>query len=199
MPFYDDSEDRKQCYKECPKEKPYYQPNSDICTDKCEVVDYETKRCVFGCSFDQYWAKDENDVKYCLKECNREFGEYLSLDNQCVKECDSNKNLVKYIVNNINKQCKCINLYYLANNGSKICMIKEANDCGMINSPYVEYKYRIYDTNECSKNCFGYLSPSEDFCYNIRICHVGVTYGSYKNHKRCNHTEETDSVDCLFG
>ena len=36
---------------------------------------------------------------------------------------------------------------------------------------------------------------TEDFCCNIRIHHVRVTYGCNQAYKRCNHAEETASVD----
>ena len=103
MPYYE--ENIKQCSKECPKEKPY-KMNSYICTNKCQpnVIDYESKECVVDCSFNQKWAINSKEEKFCLEKCNRELGEYLSIDRQCVKECDTEKNLVKNIIDPTNKK-----------------------------------------------------------------------------------------------
>lgn len=69
----------------------------------------------------------------------------------------------------LNKKCNCENLFYLDDSGNKVCFNPLTRECGETGSDAVEYIYRIYNgsdpTNECSKHCFGLLSPSEDKCY----------------------------------
>ena len=165
-----------KCYEECPQDT-YKKINSFICVKDCEtkIIDYENRECVYGCKESQkYWSKDSNNIKYCLKKCNNELGPYLTNEGECVKSCNGNN----YIINSIdplNKKCVCKNLYYIEN-GQTICLNPEITKCG--EGQYEEYKYRIYDSFQCSKYCFGLLSPDEDICYL-----------SYDN---CNHIPNTE-------
>ena len=88
---------------------------------------------------------------------------------ECVKKCDSVKFLINDITDPLNKKCNCENLFYLDDSGNKVCFNPLTRECGETGSDAVEYIYRIYNgsdpTNECSKHCFGLLSPSEDKCY----------------------------------
>ena len=168
MHYYDPENYR--CYKKCPDSKPYYKFNSDLCFDECDTknIDYETKECVLECSSKQFWARDGN-IKYCLNKCNSKLGEYLSNDKECVKSCDEEKYLVQNIIDPLNKACKCRNLYSIESSGSTKCFDENVIDCGLKNSPSEPYKYRKFGTNECKDFCFGYLSPSEDICYENNI------------------------------
>ena len=172
--YYIPSEEKRQCYDKCPDSTPYNKIFSNECYGSCDtkIIDYDKKTCVFGCSKNQYWAKDQNDEtqKYCLNKCNIELGEYLSVDNECVKNCDTSKYLVSDITNPLNKTCKCINLFYIDDTGTTQCLPSTITECGK-GSMDEMYKYRIYNTNQCTKYCFGYLSPSEDICYlDIKNC-----------------------------
>ena len=163
--YYDNN---YQCYEKCPEIKPYHNLGSYECIGDCETktIDYEKNECVVDCPFYKKYALD-GDKKFCLNKCNIEFGEYLKNDRECVKECGQNPddNLVKIIIDSTNKKCECVNLYYIANDGSKTCFIKEENECGMTGSNHMDYKFRKFGTNECSKNCLGFSSPSKDICY----------------------------------
>ena len=69
----------------------------------------------------------------------------------------------------MNKKCKCKNLFYIDNNKKTKCLDSDITECSYITG--ADYKYRIYDSNQCTNYCFGYLSPSEDICYsNISNC-----------------------------
>ena len=172
MKYYDSF---NQCYKECPTESPYFKFSSNECFSECNnKIDYKTKECVMDCSNNQKWAKGEDEKIYCLDECNTEVGIFLS-GKECVKSCDSEKYLVNDITDPSNKKCNCMNLYHLDESGNKLCFNSQIKECGELNSDAAEYKYRIYNgsepTNECSKHCFGLLSPSEDKCYlNVENC-----------------------------
>ena len=174
IPFYYGNEEGfKQCYKTCPDTAPYHEHNSFECKDECSTntIDYETKECVIDCSNSQLWSKDESkpDIKYCLKKCNSELGEFLSVDNECVKTCDNEQNLVNDMSDPMNKKCKCKNLFYIDNNKKTKCLDSDITECSYITG--ADYKYRIYDSNQCTNYCFDYLSPSEDICYsNISNC-----------------------------
>ena len=166
MKFYDSS---NRCYEKCPENAPYFKFNSNECFGECNnKIDYKTKECVMDCSYNQKWAKGEDEKIYCLDECNTEFGIFLS-GKECVKKCDSVKFLINDITDPLNKKCNCENLFYLDDSGNKVCFDPRTRECGEANSDAVEYIYRIYNgsdpTNECSKHCFGLLSPSEDKCY----------------------------------
>ena len=174
IPYYMPSEEKRQCYDKCPDSFPYNKTFSNECYGNCDtkIIDYDKKTCVFGCSIGQYWAKDQNNEtqKYCLNKCNIELGEYLSVDNECVKKCEPSKYLVSDITNPLNKKCKCINLFYIDDTGSTHCLPSTITECGKGSMDEI-YKYRIYNTNQCTKYCFGYLSPSEDICYlDIKNC-----------------------------
>ena len=164
MPYYKASEGKKECFKKCPNEYPYFKYNSYECSDICDtnIIDYETKECLISCSSSQYFAKDGDKI-YCIKECNKNLGEYLSLNGECVKSCEQDDYLIKDITNPLYKTCNCELLFYFDNSGKKHCFPPEIKECGKEDAE--QYKYRIYNTNQCSKYCFGYLSPSEDFCY----------------------------------
>ena len=172
MKFYDSS---NQCYEKCPENTPYFKFNSNECFGECNnKIDYKTKECVMDCSYNQKWAKGEDEKIYCLDECNTEFGIFLS-GKECVKKCDSVKFLINDITDPLNKKCNCENLFYLDDSGNKVCFNPLTRECGETGSDAVEYIYRIYNgsdpTNECSKHCFGLLSPSEDKCYiNVENC-----------------------------
>ena len=56
-------------------------------------------------------------------------------------------------------------LYYIDNSGFTQCFDEAVTECGLKESPSKDYIYRKFGTNECSNLCFGYLSPSEDICY----------------------------------
>ena len=164
-----DDEGKYKCEDECPEDK-YQKINSNECVEALDcntpAVDYENKKCVYGCSNEQFWSLGKDGIKYCLKECNNRFGEYKTYGNQCIENCNKD-NLVPIIISNSEKRCSCENLYIEdSNTGEITCLDKEITECQQDNSN--QYKYRIFDnyiTNQCSKNCFGLLSPNEDICY----------------------------------
>ena len=166
MPYYIPSDGKKQCFESCPEDNPYFKYNSNECSATCDtkIIDYKTKECLIGCSSSQNFAKDGNDNTYCVDKCNKNIGEYLSLNKECVASCDEDQFLIKDISDPSNKKCVCNLLYYYDDSGNQKCFNPEMKECGEDPS-FREYKYRIYNTNQCSKYCFGYLSPSEDICY----------------------------------
>ena len=178
MPYYnvdEEYEGKNRCYEKCPHDRPYSNYNSFECKESCDgdlkIIDYDTKKCVSECNSSQYWAKD-GSTKYCLNKCNSELGEYLSIGGECVKSCDSSKYLVSDITNPLNKTCNCEYLYYVDNSGNIICLDPQQKECGEgeDGSEIINYKYRISNTNQCVKSCFGYLSPSQDICYLNEKC-----------------------------
>ena len=166
MPFYIPSDGKKQCFKSCPDDTPYFKYYSNECSGTCDtkIIDYKTKECLIGCSSSQNFAKDGNGNTYCIDECNKNIGEYLSLNRECVTSCDEDQFLIKDISDPSHKKCVCKLLYYYDDSGNQKCFNPEIKECGEDPS-FSEYKYRIYNTNQCSKYCFGLLSPSEDICY----------------------------------
>jgi hypothetical protein len=163
------------CQKECP-DKTYKETNSNECVDTCisKIVDYETKKCVFGCKNTQYWTKVE-EITYCLNKCTNEFGSFISVGNECVKSC-SEKNLVANFVDNT---CVCPNLYVLdeENDRKTVCLDTSITTCGK-GSQYTEYKFRLASSNQCTKSCFGVLSTNGDLCYSSynNCSHIPNTY-----------------------
>ena len=165
MPYYIKYGEKNQCFESCPNESPYFKYNSYECSSTCDtkIIDYQTNECLIGCSSSQYFAKD-GDNTYCVNKCNKKLGEYLSLNRECVSSCDENLYLIKDISDPFNKKCVCELLFYYDDSGKKICFAPEMKECEEDQS-LSEYKYRIYNTNQCSKYCLGFLSPSEDICY----------------------------------
>ena len=146
------------CLKNCP-ENTYKEVNSNECVklEKCssEAVDYENKKCVYGCKSTQYWST-KLSKKICLNKCIKEFGSFL-YGHQCVENCNiENSGLV---ANFIDKTCICKNLYTTNENGDITCLDPSETKCSG------DYKYRVANTNECVKNCFGVLSTNSDLCY----------------------------------
>jgi len=162
-PFYLNNTDNISCHEKCP-ENTYKDINSHECVKNCKTniinINYENNECTYGCSSEQFWSK-ENDVTYCLDKCNNEYGPYLYYGKECIKSCDSD-NMVVDMSDFSNKKCFCKNLYY-ENSGKTICLNSEI--CGKNGGDSKDYPYRIYDSNQCSKFCFGLLSPNEDICY----------------------------------
>ena len=177
MPYYYGLPDqKKQCYKKCP-ENTYFKFNSFECSTTCDtkIIDYESNECLFNCPLSKYWANDEEGNIYCLDKCNINLGEYLSINRECVKSCNAEENLVSDISDPKNKQCKCQNLFYINDSGNTVCLHQEIEQCSELlsssNEEEKKYLYRIFNTNQCTKYCFGYLSPSEDICYlNVNDC-----------------------------
>ena len=185
-PYYIQNEDDKniKCYEKCPEET-YKEINSNECVKSCssKIIDYEKNECVYGCSINQFWSKNqETGMTYCLKKCISLFGEYHSNDNECVFKCKSEDPpnfLENDITNPIYKRCKCENLFIINNEGKTICLNPIYEECKSIEG-YLDYKYRIFGSNQCTNFCFGLLSPEEEICYL-----------SYTN---CSHIPNTDIV-----
>jgi len=161
------------CLKECP-DKTYKETNSNECVDVCstKIVDYETKKCVYGCTNIQYWSK-VGDITYCLSKCTNEFGSFIAVGNECVKSC-SEKNLV---VNYVDNTCVCPNLYILDRNGNSVCLPTSITTCGK-DSTYPTYKFRLASSNQCTESCFGVLSTNGELCYSSynNCSHIPNTY-----------------------
>ena len=163
------------CRKECP-DKTYKETNSNECVDVCStnIVDYETKKCVYGCTNTQYWSK-VGDITYCLSKCTNEFGSFIAVGNECVKNC-AEKNLV---VNYVDNTCVCPNLYVLDEEHDRktVCLDTSITACGK-DSTYSGYKYRLASSNQCVKSCFGVLSTNGELCYSSynNCSHIPNTY-----------------------
>ena len=146
------------CLKNCP-ENTYKEVNSNECVKlkQCssEAVDYEDKKCVYGCKNTQYWSLQQGK-KVCLNKCIKEFGSFL-YGHQCVENCNIvNSGLV---ANYIDKTCICKNLFVTNEDGEISCLDPSETKCSGDN------KYRVANTNECVKKCFGVLSTNSDLCY----------------------------------
>ena len=189
--YYKDEDGKKKCVKECPEDT-YKEINSNECVKaadcKSKIVDYEKKKCVYGCNAEQFWSEEDN-IKYCLEKCNSRFGPYQLNGKQCLKECDSSKYLVD-VSNPSVKKCSCKNLFYEdSTTGEMKCLNPDITECGEGSDS--KYKYRIYKnyiTNQCSEHCFGVLSPNEDICY-----------ASYDNCSAIPNTElllESNNLKC---
>ena len=181
------NEENIGCYESCPQNPPTYKKiNSFECVKTCtdKIVDYEKKECVYGCSVNQKYSKD-NGIKYCLKECNNELGPYLTSGGECVKKCsDYGDNFVIDASSSV-KQCICKNLYYIDEEGKTICIPPMIEKCGEYLGTE-DYKYRIFNSFQCSKYCFGLLSPDEEICYQsyTNCSHIPNTDISIKSDKR---------------
>ena len=159
--FYVESE--KKCYKQCPSTLPYYDKASLYhikCWDSCKSINenYFTNItnhvCQENCEFKTF--EDENNVKYCLKDCN-DLG-LLTYDDRCIKNCLALGE--NYIFNSETGTCECPNLYYINQDGKKQCLELSKNDCPE------EYKYRKNGEKECLSNCKGHiLSNDKTICY----------------------------------
>ena len=179
-PYYISKNDQDQdinenilCLENCP-ENTYKEVNSNECVklEKCSsgFVDYENKKCVYGCKSSQYRSKiDNSDITVCLNKCILEFGQFLSIGNQCVKECNSGSGLVP---NYVDKTCICKNLFIIKEDGNTECLDQSETKCPE------DYKYRVANSNQCVKNCFGVLSTNSDLCYSSynNCSHIPNTY-----------------------
>ena len=199
--FYElDENGRKSCLSKCPEGAPYFYiengQDSDIkCLEKCKentykevnsnqcveiekcssnIVDYEEKKCVYGCKSTQYWNETEFETgkktKICLNKCIHEFGSYLSIGNECVKKCPEG-----LVVNYVDNTCVCPKLFVNAGTDGYKCL--ESSQCGK-ESGYTDFKYRLANSNECTKSCFGVLSTNRDLCYSSynNCSHIPNTY-----------------------
>ena len=146
-----------KCLENCP-ENTYKEVNSYECVnmEKCssKIADYENKKCVYGCTSAQYWSM-KGDIKVCLNKCIKEFGSFLT-GSQCVDKCDSTKGLV---ANFVDQTCICKSLYVVNDKGETTCSDPSETKCSG------ENKYRVANSNQCVKNCFGVLSTNNDLCY----------------------------------
>ena len=200
--FYElDENGRKSCLSKCPEGAPYFykgnDQDSDIkCLEKCKentykevnsnqcvelekcsskIVDYEEKKCVYGCKSTQYWNESVfetggDKIRICLNKCIHEFGSYLSIGNECVKKCPEG-----LVVNYVDNTCVCPKLFVNAGADGYKCL--ESSQCGK-DSGYTDFKYRLANSNECTKSCFGVLSTNSDLCYSSynNCSHIPNTY-----------------------
>ena len=199
--FYElDENGRKSCLSKCPESAPYfYKENSqesDIkCLEKCKentykevnsnqcvelekcsskIVDYEEKKCVYGCKSTQYWNETEfvagQKTKICLNKCIHEFGSYLSIGNECVKKCPEG-----LVVNYVDNTCVCPKLFVNAGTNGYKCL--DSSQCGK-DLKFPDHKYRLTNSNECTESCFGVLSTNRDLCYSSynNCSHIPNTY-----------------------
>ena len=178
MPYYvpreeNENNEKYQCYENCPYDYIYTSYSSYLCKKECETgfIDYDEKKCVTECKFNQYKAKKEDDTNtYCLNGCNSEFGEFHSINKGCVKSCEVEGDYITVdITDPLNKKCECQNLFYVNEQGIKKCLRPDQIYCDDAKSAegeeFQDYIYRIYNTKECVKYCYGFLSPSKDICY----------------------------------
>ncbi len=176
MPYYvprkenQDAPEIFQCYENCPVDYNYISYSSYLCKKdvECEtkIIDYDEKKCVTQCKSNQYKAT-KGDITFCLNRCNTEFGEFHSINKECVTSCEGDYMTVD-ITDPLNKKCECQNLFYVNEQGIKKCLRPDqlyCDDAKNIEVEFKDYIYRIYNTKECVKYCFGFLSPSKDICY----------------------------------
>ena len=179
-----------QCYEKCPSNLPYHENNEYICKDQCETgyATYKERQCISNCEIDDYWIKEvsgEKEIILCVKDCKDiEHANFYTPERECVIECDESK----FLIGNRQKgTCECINLFYYDDEkGNKKCFDTNITKCGEEGKESEEYKIQIYNSNQCIKNCFGVLSPSEKVCYiNGENCPVNSQKGIYDGKVKC--------------
>ena len=159
--FYDET---KTCYDKCPPTSPFHEKGSFKCLKQCTSgkANKNTMECVSDCEINQFWAEEtQNSIttKMCYDNCNQtNYALFSTFEKKCVKECDKeNANLQGNLDTG---KCECRGLYYIKDDGLKECLdptIKLCSDS--------EHKIQVNGTNQCTKICFGVLSPDEDVCY----------------------------------
>ena len=182
-PFYKLNDNDNNCYKECPPDAPYHEKDASnqyfhVCKtlEYCNYsyVDFDDKLCLKNnekCLTTQKTTIYEYKTGYykfiCSNECIPAYGKYLTDNNTCVNECDyNNLHLIKDLRN---PRCICENLFYIKDDGTKICYgsseNKECRDMTNYNE-YKDYKINLYRTKQCVKDCSnGILSPDKDICH----------------------------------
>ena len=163
-----------QCFKECPPDEPYYKFNTFKCIKEktdCEtkIIDYNTKKCVFSCPNGKKLG-EKGGIIYCLDRCNLEFGEFL-FNGKCSHTCNDN-DLIQDLSDPENKKCVCNYLYYMEGANMNCIDSNKYKECEKY------HPYRIFNSNECTNYCFGFLSPNRDICYqNAKTCdNIGINY-----------------------
>ena len=140
------------CYTKCPNNYPYHNTTSYVCSDKCVsgFLNYTNKECMENCTGKIFL---DNEIKYCLNDC-KDLG-LFEFGKKCIRNCsEEDKNLVG---NMESKKCECFNFYYTENNGTTICVDNCQGD----------YKYSLFKTRQCLKNCKDsyILSFDEKYCF----------------------------------
>ena len=141
------------CYAKCPNNYPYHNTVSHICSNKCDsgYLNFTSKKCMANCGGKIFV---DNETKYCLNDCKDlglfEFGE------KCTRNCsEEGKDLLG---NMESKKCECFNFFYIDETNRTICV----DNCPE------SYKYRLFKTRQCLKNCTDnnyILSLDEKYCY----------------------------------
>ena len=179
-----------QCYEKCPSNLPYHENNIYKCIEKCETgyATFKDRQCISNCEIEDYWIKektqDDDEITLCVKDCKDvENTNFYTPEKECVKECDESK----FLISNRQKgTCECIGLFYYNENGIKTCFDSNTNKCGDEEKDSKDYKIQIFNSNQCIKNCFGVLSPSEKVCYiNGENCPDNSQKGIYEGKVKC--------------
>ena len=183
-----------QCFEKCPSDNPYFEITEYKCKKYCNsnYANYTSKECFTAstCNIGNYFTKEKIDgedkyITLCADDCkNFENAHFATPERECVSQCDEKK----FFRGNIQKGiCECMNLFYYAENGTLICFDNtKINKCGQENTDAEEYKIQIYNSNQCIKNCYGVLSPSENICYvNGENCPKNSEKGIYNGVIKC--------------
>ena len=219
-PFYKLNDDDNNCYKECPPDAPYHENDaSNQYFHVCKTLEYcnnsyvdfddnlclgDSERC--GSKKTTKYEYKTGYYKYiCSNECIPTYGKYLTDNNTCVNECDYNN--LHLIKDPRNPRCICENLFYIKDDGTKICYgsseNKECRDMTNYNE-YKDYKFNLYRTKECVKDCSnGILSPDEDICHPDREYNCLDYVNTHKVNQKCECIDRnyidpnTDKTICL--
>ena len=122
----------------------------------------------------------------CIDDCDEiEHARFITPENECVNNCDE----TNFFTGNNNKgTCECMGLYYYTDEGKLICLNNNIKKCGEEDerdSDSKNYKIQINGSNQCIKNCFRLLSPSEDICYMDGTCPPDTEKGIYEGKIKC--------------
>lgn len=96
------AKEENECAETFPEDRPFYEshePGLFACyvNDK-QYIEYDTNLAVDKCDKNHpYWGQKPkfdaaypDNKKYCLKECNEDFGFLITPNMECVKDCGSN-------------------------------------------------------------------------------------------------------------
>ena len=181
----------KECLEHCPSTHPYHKMDSFECIESCDtnyaIYKEKDKQCVSNCDINSFWIKektpDDKEITLCLNNCNEiEYTHFYTPERECVIECDETLFLRG---NKNNGTCECMNLYYFNDEGILKCFDNNIKQCGEIDKDSKDYPIQINGTNQCVKNCFGVLSPSENICYLNDLCPENTEKGIYDGKIKC--------------
>ena len=181
----------KECLEHCPSTHPYHKMDSFECIESCDtnyaIYKEKDKQCVSNCDINSFWIKektpDDKEITLCLNNCNEiEYTHFYTPERECVIECDETLFLRG---NKNNGTCECMNLYYFNDEGILKCFDNNIKHCGEIDKDSKDYSIQINGTNQCVKNCFGVLSPSENICDLNDLCPEKTEKGIYDGKIKC--------------